>query len=97
MPEIVPQALQLPLEMQFSNQEIRETCQPTPMQRLFLESMHAKDIRKRLALQYDPNNPMPFLQEESYLKARIELIHELLNLEVYYPDQRPQEPNNVSL
>ena len=97
MPEIVPQALQLPLEMQFSNQEIRETCQPTPMQRLFLESQHARDIRQRLQLEYDPLNPLQFVQREAYLKARIELIHELLNLEMYYPDQQPQESNNVSL
>lgn len=45
----------------------------------------AKTVRNRLDLKYDVAQPLLFLQEEAYIKARYDLLHELLNLKLYYP------------
>lgn len=87
MPTPLPQEHQLPLEMLFSNEEIVTHCQPSPMLRQFLESLLARNIKDRMMLEYATNYHQPLIavQEEAYNRARRELLHELLNLEVAYP------------
>jgi hypothetical protein len=85
VPSPLPPNQQLPLEVLFTPEEIHSHCEPGPFLRQFLESAMAKTIRTRLDLKYDVAQPLAFLQEEAYLKARYDLLHELLNLKLYYP------------
>lgn len=85
MPKPLPQHLQLPLEFEFTNEEILEHCQLSPMQHIFLETLRAQEIRKRGMLEFNPANTLQFCQEEAYCKARRELLEYLLNLDKFHP------------
>lgn len=85
MPKPLPAHLQLPLEFEYTNEEIVAHCQLNPDQRRFFETLLAQEIRKRMISEYNPNDPLTFCQEEAYCKARIELLQYMLNLDKFHP------------
>lgn len=50
-----------------------------PEQTAYFHNLLVEESENLLSLMYDEHNPMQFVQKQAYLKARIDLLTEILN------------------
>jgi hypothetical protein len=61
-----------------SDQEVLQGSIFTSAQKAVLQNHLATEAEKKLQLTFNPNNPQEFLQEEAYLRGKIEVLQYLI-------------------
>ena len=69
------------LSYSLTQQEIVEGSTFNSAQRAVIQNLIAESAEEKVALKYDPQNPMSFVQAEAELQGKIGILKYLLSLE----------------
>lgn len=75
-------------QYELSDEELAIALQVNPLTKMHVQNRLAEEAHKRINVEWDTLDPTKFLQQEAYLKGRIEMMEQIIedfNYEVPTP------------
>ena len=75
MPKLVPNSF---TSYEFSEEEVTQACYLPELTKMYFESLRSRYSEEKLHLDYNPDSPLKFMQQEAELKGQLLLLDLIL-------------------